>query len=41
MLKFAKRITRNFSTLIIPDANKLSKDVSILCKAALNFDKDI
>ena len=41
MIKFTKRISRCFSTLIVPDAGKLSKEVSIMYKAALNLDKDI
>lgn len=34
MLNLSKKITKKFSTLIIPDSGKLSKDVSILYNAA-------
>lgn len=38
MIKFSKRICKKFSTLIVPDAGRLTKEVSILYKAAQNFD---
>ena len=41
MINFTKKISRKFSTLIVPDCNRLSKDVSILYKAAKKIDKDI
>ena len=34
MINLTKRIGYKFSTLIIPDSGKLSKDVSILYSAA-------